>query len=120
MLLIALLSINGLLHYCSAQQSPFQLHVGNSDGGNINRLTLQCVDGRSTRSTDYTNIFFWINNTQRDLRDILGRDDSQTLRSSTWFTFVITQELEGFYFCGSDVNNTSEMIPLTGKYIVLQ
>ncbi len=78
-----------------------------------NMLILFCKDVNST--TAYSNIFFWIDNTQRDLRDILGRDDSQI---SSMFAFEITQELEGFYFCGSDVNNTSEMIPLTGKYTV--
>ncbi len=113
MLLLFLLSLNSLLHFCSAQQGPFKLITSRAvHGNNQNTLTLTC---RDDNHIDYPNLFYWINSTQRELREILG--DEYSL-SSQGFNFEITRELEGFYFCGSDVNNTSGILmrPLIGKY----
>ncbi len=109
MLLLFLLSLNSLLHYCSAQQGPFQLLI-TSRVGNI--LELTC---RDDNSMDYPNLFYWIDSTQRELRDVL-RDETLYSLSSQGFNFEITRELEGLYFCGSDVNNISEMKPIIGEY----
>ncbi len=109
MLLIVLLSLNGLLQYCSAQQGPFQL-ITSRAGINRNLLTLNC---RDVNRIDYPNLFYWIDSTQRELRNILG--DGKYSQSPQGFNFVITRELEGLYFCGSDVNTISGMEPLIGE-----
>ncbi len=114
MLLLFLLSLNSLLHYCSAQQGPFQLITSRAGigGNNRNILRLTC---RDVNSMDYPNLFYWIDSTQRELRDVLG-DETQYSLSLQGFNFEITRELEGLYFCGSDVNTISEMKPLIGEY----
>ncbi len=65
---------------------------------------------------DYPNPFYWIDSTQRELRDVLGDETRYSLSSQGGFNFEITRELEGLYFCGSDVNTISEMKPLIGEY----
>ncbi len=97
--------------YCNAQQGPFELIIMRID--NTNTLSLSCRD--SSTAIDIQNPSFWINTTMRELRDRLDRRDEIYLVTAQSIMFVINRDLEGLYFCGSDVNTISEMIGIIGE-----
>ncbi len=110
MLQVLLLLILDLLCCCTAQQGPFQLVLSREH----NLLTLNC---RDSNSLTHPGLNFWINNTMTDLRELLDqRGERYSENSQFGFNFVINRDLEGLYFCGSDVNTISQMSPIVGEY----
>ena len=81
-------------------------------GPDSNTLILNCRNQDSQLVTDPV---FYLNDTEEDLRDLLGSDNYRMRPNELVFT--ITRELEGNYFCGPDQSSasTSEGKLLVGK-----
>ena len=84
----------------------------------LNTVQLQCRD-QDSNNLPVEDAMFWVDNTDRDLRDLL-RDQGSASRSigASTFQFTITRSLEGRYFCGPDVFQTSPMVLQFGEFKV--
>ena len=82
-------------------------------GPDSNRLRLNCRDLSTTQ--DHPNYRFWLNDTQQELRVLLTNNGGFT-QTGNGLAFIITQALEGTYFCGPNQSSISPGKQLIGKY----
>ena len=105
------------LHLCKCS-SEYELIVTGREinvlNGDSNDLTLNCR--RRSDSQDNPGSPFWLNDTQQDIRQILGVGNY--IEISTGLSFKITRELEGNYFCGPNEFSTSQQVPLVGEELL--
>ena len=116
-LLLAVLFVVPSLPGCNSQTTYQLIPVRPfpDDPVLLNTVQLECRD-QDSNNLPVEDAMFWVDNTDRDLRDLL-RDkgsDPRSIGAST-FQFTITRSLEGRYFCGPDVYQTSPMKRLIGK-----
>ena len=85
----------------------------------LNTVRLQCRDQADLNNLPVEDAMFWVGNTTRDLRDLLREEgiSSQNIGIDR-FQFTITRSLEGRYFCGPDIFQTSPMLQLIGEFKV--
>ena len=78
---------------------------------NDNEITLVC---RDENFSPFPNADFWLNETSMPLESLLSEFDDQA--ETGRFIFTLTQELEGFFFCGRiDGSITSDPLGLVGE-----
>lgn len=83
-------------------------------GQNSNNLRLNCRD--LSTLIDHPEYFFWLNDTQQDLRVLLTDHGAGFLQASNGLIFIITRALEGTYLCGPNQSSVSPGRKLVGKY----
>ena len=107
-----------LLHGAQLQSPPYSVSFGRQPGSND--ITLRCRDGGGSIVRDPD---FWVNLTDATLRSMLAElgVQHQYRANDGELQFSIQQDLEGYYYCSSDINSgmVSSNATLLGERFVV-